>query len=266
MKANIQIVSPVELANFIARSVSHKQPFELPDWCSVIVTFTAGERSRDFEFAYIANRKTEQMKVRLNCYDLWLLDDPTYDRVKAELEHLMIQWNIRRVTPSTHQHKSSLSDAIRNDLDDRIANRNIEPEKKYKGHEMNEYLNLFARFPPDSAGLFRTTALPLPKEADIGAWTYPFPVITTAIGYKRMDFVKAVRKLQDSPEVEKNVYRTIYIDPWTGKSKTLCMYKLGNWTWRDDYIDYLELGVLPTREFYKMVTGKTLDTLVENNE
>ena len=266
MKANLLIVTPGEQINAMAHSALNKTPYELPSWCSVIVSFSANEHSRDFEVPYIANRKTAFMKVQLNNRDIWLMDDLTYERVKAELQHLMISWNVRRVSPGSHQHDHMLSATQINELDDRINNRTIEPEKKFKGHEMNEYLNKGCRFPPDGAGYWRATALPLPTPGDIGAWGHPFPVINTAQGYKRMDFVKALRKLQDGPEVEKNVFRGLAINPWTGKSRTLATYRLGNWTWRDDYIDFLELGVLPTREFYKIVTGKTLETLPETDE
>jgi len=89
----------------------------------------------------------------------------------------------------------------------------------------------------------------------------PFPVITAKPeGYNRKAFL---RKLDDVSKKAKavktkkpNVHRWEESDDVIGGA---LLYK--GCTWPNDYRQYIADGVIPSREFYNLVTGKDLDTL-----
>lgn len=93
----------------------------------------------------------------------------------------------------------------------------------------------------------------------------PFPVITSAVGYVRKDFLARLEITETSHAFRKQ-YRGWSTNRWTGEANGSGEYQLSGWSWPEGYKTYLKAGVLPSREFYKFIMGKDLASLPSYNK
>lgn len=89
--------------------------------------------------------------------------------------------------------------------------------------------------------------------------TLPFPVITTARGYVKSAFLNQLKIAERA--ATQRAYRGWSNNRWDGTANGSSEFNLNGWKWPSGYFTYLEAGVLPSREFYKFIMGKDLETL-----
>lgn len=264
MKPNIKIASQSDLTRLIAESVRSQDPIVVPMFTQVVLVPNV-TKAAEIEVPFVRNRKTEFMTFDVLPGYIWFLDEDAYRRVSEALREKDIEFTFRRI----HLPEGNLDlDTKGNIIDEnhlRLLRHQVEdptrkPEDKFKGEEIYQLLNTGCSFMPESAGFFRPK---LDLSNIENAHNYPFPVITTAQGYKRMDFVRKVKERE--AVVNYKVSRGMTADPWTGKGKTTAHYEDGRWIWKSDYTDYLEQGVLPSRAFYLHIMGVDLETLPKEN-
>lgn len=109
-------------------------------------------------------------------------------------------------------------------------------------------------FPDKCVGYWRDTLMP--KKND----TLPFPVISTASGYNRDKFCRALDKIE-SECAKLKAYKGWSNHRWTQSKNGSAEYSYRGWSWPSGYSVYIADGVLPSRAFYKFIMGKDLDTL-----
>lgn len=109
-------------------------------------------------------------------------------------------------------------------------------------------------FPEKCVGYWRDTLMP--KKND----TLPFPVISTASGYNRDRFCRALDKIE-SECAKSKAYKGWSNHRWTQSKNGSAEYSYRGWSWPSGYSVYIADGVLPSRAFYKFIMGKDLDTL-----
>jgi len=87
----------------------------------------------------------------------------------------------------------------------------------------------------------------------------PFPVKMVCPGYRRAEFLQALDRVQS--RLKPKVFRGYSPNRWTGEFNGSAEYQVDGWKWPEGYRTYLEAGVLPSREFYKFITGQDVPGL-----
>lgn len=121
-------------------------------------------------------------------------------------------------------------------------------------------------FPPNIEGYWRP-ALELPAEASAmqagkdffywdhnKIWKFPFPVVYMPEAYNQHLFLLLLEEMEKSPFTKKTAYRGYSKHRLTGESNGNSTYEREDWSWPEGYINYIKLGVPPSRAFYKFIT------------
>ncbi|MEG0869483.1 MAG: hypothetical protein RSD49_06570 [Hafnia sp.] len=90
---------------------------------------------------------------------------------------------------------------------------------------------------------------------------YPWPVIFEPKGYEKTVFIALLKEMEASPFTERVLFRGISMNRLTNEPNGCAEYSRDGWTWPEGYLNYIKLGVPPSRAFYQFVTCIDLDTL-----
>lgn len=128
-------------------------------------------------------------------------------------------------------------------------------------------LNANSHFPNNIEGYWRP-AMMKPEDIEMGregqmkSWEYPWPVIFSPEGFNKVLFIEKLEAMERSENTSKTLYRGIsphrlLQNQMNGNAE----FENGGWRWPQGYKSYIELGVPPSRAFYKFVTGIECESL-----
>lgn len=137
-----------------------------------------------------------------------------------------------------------------------------------KQWEDHQRLNSDSRFPHRVEGYWRNSEVP-PTKAEPGksmefynesqTSSYPWPVVINLPGFDVQDFINHLADVEDDLAKEKR-YRGFSICRLTGVNRGCAEYEYEGWKWPGGYLEYIRLGVLPSRAFYKFIMGDKAKT------
>lgn len=81
----------------------------------------------------------------------------------------------------------------------------------------------------------------------------PWPYIFQIPQYDKQEFINKLADIEDVAEQER--YRGFSICRITGENRGNCEYKYKGWKWPGGLIEYIRLGVPPSRAFYAFIMG-----------
>lgn len=133
---------------------------------------------------------------------------------------------------------------------------NIKKEIEIEDIKKIDIDNIKCYFPDGIEGYWRDK----PKKDETGL---PFPVINeeNVAEYSKEDFLKALDK-------KESIASKVQFKGWsncrlTGEANGSAEYRKNGWSWPNGYRNYIQKGVLPSRKFYKFITGKDLEELID---
>lgn len=124
-----------------------------------------------------------------------------------------------------------------------------------EGKEAFDYLNEGCYWEEGQEGFWRERGSRMLSRND----TLPFPVVQKCRGYNKAEFLLALDNVQF--KIKPKVFRGMSPNRWTGEFNGCAEFQVDNWKWPEGYRTYIVGGVLPSREFYNFITGKTLKGL-----
>ena len=124
-----------------------------------------------------------------------------------------------------------------------------------KGAKAFAEINGSSKLPPKVEGYWRQS---LKEKSDL-----PFPIVYKPTGYNKTEFLAKLEKVQERANTQS--YRGWSSNRWTGESNGSREFEYKGWKWPEGLITYLKAGVPPSQAFYKLITGKALDSLPTYN-
>lgn len=120
-------------------------------------------------------------------------------------------------------------------------------------HQRN---NSDSRFPENVEGYWRMSVEPNnrpPGSYAAEVATYPWPYIWEIPEYDKQAFINRLADVEDL--ADKKLYRGFSICRITGVNRGNAEYTYKGWAWPNGYIEYVRLGVPPSRAFYAFIMG-----------
>jgi hypothetical protein len=92
-------------------------------------------------------------------------------------------------------------------------------------------------------------------------WHCPWPVIYEPEGYEHDRFIVLLKEMEASPFTTSIQYRGFSLHRLTGEINGSREFERDGWKWPEGYLNYIKMGVPPSRAFYRFVTSIDLYSL-----
>ena len=127
-----------------------------------------------------------------------------------------------------------------------------------------EALNATSKFPKRIEGYWRNKEeLPAPIQSGRSSFRthyekevslYPWPVVMDIPEFDRQDFINHLVEIEEV--LEQVLYRGMSFCRLTGENRGCGEYEFNGWSWPAGYLEYIRLGVPPSRAFYNFIMGE----------
>ena len=119
--------------------------------------------------------------------------------------------------------------------------------------EKFDVLNRYSAFPEKVEGYWRQNEQ-IDSIGKQGETPLPWPVVIDLVEFDKQEFINNLADLEDD-KAEENRYRGISMCRLQKVSRGNVEYRFQGWRWPGGLIDYIRMGVLPSRAFYQFVMG-----------